>query len=389
MSTDLKTKGSSAWLAFIIVVACTGLAFFFLKTGPEVLPDEEISVAKMVKIREVTPDRYPIFVSAYGSVVPAQRVTIEPEVTGLVIRQHPQLTLGGQIMKGDELFVINPKLAELALEESQSSVKRAQVNLTEAKRKFAEAKRLASNALIPDSELASLEAEALVQEAEVARLTVAMKRNEEMLRRHRLTAPFNAIVLEENLEIGQRIDPGFSAATLIGSDELWVQVSLPVDQIRHIRFPEKSQQGASASIFLTSGGQKQFVGNGKVIGLRGDLEREGRMARLLISFPYYGKDANKPHDTPLLIGSYVRVDIEAGEIDNCLAINQASLRTGDRIWVVDQAKTIQIKEVEVYWTMDDMVYVSNVIKPGETLIVSPLRSAVPGTPVNPQPATEP
>jgi hypothetical protein len=49
---------------------------------------------------------------------------------------------------------------------------------------------------------------------------------------------------------------------------------------------------------------------------------------------------------------------------------------------------LQIRDVEILWNMDDMVYVSNAMQPGETLIVSPLRSAVPGTIINAQPLNE-
>ncbi len=384
MSPNPEPTSTKFGLAILILLGCSVIAYFLFKSGPEVAPEEDVRAAKMVKVRQVLPDKYPIFVSAYGTVIPAQRVTIEPEVTGLVIRQHPELTPGGRILKGEELFAIDPTLAQLALKESISALKRAEVNLKEATRKLEEAKSLARNALIPGSELASLEAESLVQEAEVSRLMVAKERNQELLKRHNISAPFNCMVLDENLEIGQRIDPGFSVATLIGADELWIQVSLPVDQIRHIQFPQGEQPGARASIFLTSGGEKQFAGNGHVIGLRSDVEREGRMARLLVSFPVPEKQSPQNLMAPILIGSYVRVDIEAGEIEDCLAIQQASLRSGDRIWIVDNDSTLQIKDVKVHWTMDDMVYVSNPLQEGETLIVSPLRSAVPGTIVNAQ-----
>ena len=388
MNQQSHPKRGSIGLTIIILLVSTGIAYLLLRSGPEVSPDEETPVAKMVKVREVEPDRYPVFVSAYGTVIPAQRVTIEPEVTGLVIRQHQNLTPGGRIKKGEELFTIDPTMTDLALKESEAALRRANVNLKEAQRKFKEAQNLASNSLIPDTELTSLEADALVQEAEVARLAIAMDRNVELLKRHVIKAPFNAMVLDEELEIGQRIDPGFSAATLIGDDEYWIQVSLPVDQIRHIQLPEDSKEGAQTSIFLTSGGEKQFAGNGRVIGLRGDVEREGRMARLLVSFPNTARENTSNRGAPLLIGSYVRVDIAAGEIDNCLAIHQASLRTNDRIWVVDASSTLQIRDVKILWSMDDMVYVSNAMQPGETLIVSPLRSAVPGTVVKAQPMTD-
>lgn len=316
--------------------------------------------------------------------MPAKRVTIEPEVTGLVIRHHPKLTPGGRVAKGEELFAIDPTLADISLQESKSAVARATVNLQEAQRKLAEAKRLANDSLIPDTELAMLESETLLQDAELARLKAGLQRSEEMLKRHSLYAPFNAIVLDEDVDMGQRIDPGFSAATLIGADELWIQVSLPVDQIKHIRLPADENEGSRASIYHESGGKKQFLKNGKVIGLRGDLEREGRMARLIVSFQNEAMDAPSPTQIPMLIGSYVRVDIEAGELEDCLAIEQSSLRSGDKLWIVDTNDQLQIRDVEVFWQMDDMVYVSNGLKPGDKLITSPLKSAVPGTELNPQ-----
>jgi RND family efflux transporter MFP subunit len=384
MTRSSSQSKSSVFLTCLILAGGVCLSYFLFKTGPQVTTEEETPVAKIVKVREVRPDRYPVFVSAYGSIVPAKRVTIEPEVTGLVIRHHPKLTPGGRVAKGEELFAIDPTLAEISLQESKSAVARATVNLQEAQRKLAEAKRLANDSLIPDTELAMLESETLLQDAELARLKAGLQRSEEMLKRHSLYAPFNAIVLDEDVDMGQRIDPGFSAATLIGADELWIQVSLPVDQIKHIRLPSDENEGSRASIYHESGGKKQFLKNGKVIGLRGDLEREGRMARLIVSFQNEAMDAPSPTQIPMLIGSYVRVDIEAGELEDCLAIEQSSLRSGDKLWVVDTNDQLQIRDVEVFWQMDDMVYVSNGLKPGDKLITSPLKSAVPGTELNPQ-----
>lgn len=385
MSQAPSQSKSSLILAFLIMAGGSGLSYFLFKTGPEVATEEETPVAKIVKVREVRPDRYPIFVSAYGTIIPAKRVTIEPEVTGLIIRHHPKLNPGGRIVEGEELFAIDPTLAEISLEESKSAVARAAVNLNEAQRKLAEAKRLANDSLIPGTELAMLESETLLQEAELTRLKAGLKRSEEMLKRHRLYAPFNAIVLDEDVDMGQRIDPGFSAATLIGADELWIQVSLPVDQINHVRLPSKNGEGSRASIYHESGGKKQLLKHGKVIGLRGDLEREGRMARLIVSFQNDTSDSQSTPPFPILIGSYVRVDIEAGELEDCLAIQQSSLRSNDKLWIVDTNNQLQIRDVEVMWQMDDMVYVSNGLKPGEKLITSPLKSAVPGTDLNPQP----
>ena len=176
----------------------------------------------MVKVQELTPKRYPIFVAAHGTVIPARRVSIEPEVSGLILSQHPKLRPGGMIMEGEVLFTVDTTLAAIAVEEASAALVQASINLEEAIRQHAEALRLASDALIPDTELASLLSAMRLQEAAHTRQKALVARSQEMLQRHVLKAPFNAWVLEENVEVGQRLDPGFSAATLVGSDEYWV-----------------------------------------------------------------------------------------------------------------------------------------------------------------------
>jgi hypothetical protein len=108
------------------------------------------------------------------------------------------------------------------------------------------------------------------------------------------------------------------------------------------------------------------------------------MARVLVSVndPMgFKKDSKK---VPLLIGSYVRVEIEAGELEQVLAVQRDALRERDRVWICDANNELQIRDVEVLWRRDETVYLSNVLEEGETLIVSPLRSALPGMKVNPQ-----
>jgi multidrug resistance efflux pump len=58
-----------------------------------------------------------------------------------------------------------------------------------------------------------------------------LKQAELALSRTHFTAPFNALVLDESIEVGQVVAPGAPLATLIGTDRFWVSVSLPVDEL--------------------------------------------------------------------------------------------------------------------------------------------------------------
>jgi hypothetical protein len=91
---------------------------------------------------------------------------------------------------------------------------------------------------------------------------------------------------------------------------------------------------------------------------------------------------------PLLLDSYVRAEIDAGMLENVLVIPRAALREGGRLWLVDANNELRIRATEVLWTKEgasDALVVSNVIEPGEQLVISGLRTALPGMKVNPQP----
>jgi hypothetical protein len=81
--------------------------------------------------------------------------------------------------------------------------------------------------------------------------------------------------------------------------------------------------------------------------------------------------------------------VDAGLLENVLVIPRSALREGQRIWVVDEENTLHVRKADILWTRPDAVLIANVIQPGEQLVISGLRTALPGMKVNPQTATTP
>ncbi len=388
MPTEEDNDGGwkSGVFALVVVAVATGGGWLLLKSGPRTQPTEEVRAPKIVKASALKPESHRITVAAHGSVIAARELIIEPEVTGPVVRLHESLVPGGVVRAGEELLAIDTTLAELTLVEAKAAVARSEAELKEAQRKRDEARKLADETLLSKTELAALEADLETEIADLQRLKAAQSRAEELLRRHVIKAPFNALILEESLEIGQRVDPGLAAATLAGTDEFWVRAALPIDRLPHVRLPKDDQPGASVRIELETGDGKQATRKGRVVRLLGEMERTGRMARVLVS-------VNDPlglnpggDTTPFLIGSYVRVEIDAGVLENVLAIDRSALRDGNRIWVADENNELQIKDAEVLWREDETIYIRSVLGAGERLIVSPLKVALPGMKVDVQDA---
>ncbi|MCS1416496.1 MAG: Efflux pump periplasmic linker BepD [Verrucomicrobia subdivision 3 bacterium] len=385
MSVGLESSGRSPWLPSVAVAGLAVAGYGLLVTGPETMPEAERRPPKMVKTVAPKPSTHGISVTAYGAVLPARQVVVYPQVSGVVLKQHSELSLGGFVAEGEDLFEIDSRLMQLDVRAAAAAVARSEALLKEARRKRMEAGRLAQERVIASTELAALESAVATHLAEWQQLQAVLERNEELLRRHVLRAPFNAVVLAEAVETGQRVGPGFSAVTLAGTDEFWVRVSLSADKLRWIKLPKGGEEGARADIYLEVGDDRMAHRKGKVVRLLSDIERDGRMARVLVSVKDPLGFGGQSVESPLLIGSYVRVEIDAGKLNNVLAVQRDALREGDKVWISDANDELQIRDVEVRWRRDEMVYLSNVINPGDSLIVSPLRAVLPGMKLNPQP----
>lgn len=385
-----KRMRSPILLPVIIVMIGLVLGAVMLSTGPTTAPDEKTAGTRIVRTMEVIPQTETVSISAHGPVVPARRVTIKPQVGGQVIRYHDALIPGGFIQKGEELVAIDPSDYELELEEHESALEEALFELAVEKGRQVVAQReweLLESDLMESEVNQSLvlrephlrKTEAMIRSAtnEIARARLALSRTS-------VISPFNAMVLEEEVEQGQLVQPGNAIATLVGTDEFWVQATLSMADLRHIRLPGPDEPGASARVYLDVGNGDSVVWEGTIVRLLSDLETTGRMARVLIRVLDPLGLSGDEDKLPLLLGSYVRAEIEASTLDNILVIPRAALREGERIWIVDEKDELQIREAKILWTRQDSVLIANVINPGEQLVISGLRTALPGMKVNPQ-----
>ena len=377
-----------------ILAAGIGVAFAIAWLAPTTEQREETRPARIVNTVAVQPTTTRIAVSAYGTVIPARRVTIEPQVRGLVVRQHEALVPGGYVSEGEELVGIDPADYELTVVEQEAALEEAEYEIAlERGRQVVASRewRLLEGDLPENEANRSL----VLREPHLARTEALVRKAENEIDRARLdlsrtsvVAPFNAVVLDESVETGQLVESGTPVATLVGTDEFWVRVSVPVEKLRWIALGEDGSEGAPAKVLLKTGEGAVVTREGRVMRLLSDLEPDGRMARLVVSVrdPLGLRDTGAP--TPLLLGSYVRVEIDAGELSEVISVPRFAMREDSRIWLVGADNRLIIRPAHVVWNRPDTVLIENCIEPGELLVVSGLRVALPGMVVKPQPADD-
>jgi RND family efflux transporter MFP subunit len=310
---------------------------------------------------------------------------LKSRVSGEIVDLHPEFTEGGFLKKGMNILKIDPLDYEIALAQKKSAVKDAEYALKLELGHQVVAKRewelLNGSQPVQDKEVElalrkpHLEKARADLEAAEADFKTAMLD----LERTRIIAPFNAMVRSKSVEIGSQVTAQEPLAELVGTDAYRIQASIPIDRLGWIQIPDKvGGPGATARIIYGQGYERV----GKVTRLMGDLATQGRMARVLIEVtdPLGLKDSLKDRK-PLLIGDYVRVEIQGRKLDRVFQVPRAALRDNSKIWIVSDNQTLEIRTVYPVWRDADIVLLQDDLSPGERLIVSDLPAAVEGMPV--------
>ncbi len=356
-------------------------------TRPQVVREEVEPPAPVVTVTDLQPGDHPVRIEAYGTVVPARRVMLRTQVSGRIIDHHPSLVPGGVLPEGAVVLRIDPSDYELRVKQEEVALASARASYElEQGQQVVAAKEWA---LLKDEIEASQEMEDFAlrrPQKRQARAAVDAAENRLALAqldldRTVVRAPFNALVLDESVEIGQLISPQDEAAELVGTGEFWVRVAVPYDVLSRIRFPRSPDQpGSTAEVFVQENRDQPQPREAHVLRLLGDLSERGRMARILISIddPLCLSDDHPPDDAPVLLNSYVRVIIDAGTIENAVEIPRAALRENTQIWTRDVKGRLRIRDVDIRWRQPDSVLIADRFAPDEQLIISRLAVAVPG-----------
>lgn len=389
-----KSLFGTLLLIVVILAAGAGVGLLLIWTGPETTPEEKESPAKIVQTISLVPHTRSVAVSASGSVIPSRKVIIKPQVSGLVVSQSDSLTSGGHVKAGDEIIRIDSKDYELALAEVRSNLEQARFEREVESGRQVVAER-EWNEIQAELDMEEVNRSLVLREPHLRRAEALMQKAsndieiaELQLSRTVIEAPFNAMVVEETVEVGQLLSPGSEVCELVGTDEFWILVTVPFSELKWVRLPKGDKPGAKARVILDLGDDESAVWDGEVIRLLSDLDPLGRMARVVVSVSDpLGLADKSGTKLPLLLGSFVEVKIDAGELEDTLTIPREALHEGNLIWVVGADQLLKVLPATILWSEKETLLLANNLGQGEELIVSDLRVAIPGMKVAPQPST--
>jgi RND family efflux transporter MFP subunit len=375
-------------LPLVVLAAGTAVAARFIQTKPKAGRKAPPRNARLVDVETVTRRPYRVQVRAMGTVGPARSIALHPRVSGEILSVHDEFEPGGLLEADEELLRIDASDYDLVVAQRETDVARAEADLALEKGQQSIAKRefelLGED--VPEEEGRNLvlrKPQLATVEARLAAARTALAKAKLDRDRTKVEVPLNSLVRTRDADVGTRVTPSTRLATLVGTDDYWIEATVPVDRLRWIRVPRtRGETGSTVRVTSEAAWGRGVARTGTVLRLAGDIEEQGRMARLLVRVedPLALREENAGEPV-LLLGAYVRVVIEGTEIPDVAAIHRDRIHDGNRVWILDDEDRLEIRTVEVAYRGPDLALVSSGVREGERIVVTDLAAPVEGMPL--------
>ena len=373
------------FLSIIILGSAVALASHYLNTSPKAKPRARTPKPPLVTVTSLHTQDISYEFDAMGTVTSAREIGLTPRVNGEIINISSEMVPGGHINQGEELFSIDPTDYEITILQLKSDLAKAlsDLNLEMGNQRIAikEFEILGQKVSDTEKDLMLRKPQLGIAKATVAAVEAQLKRARIDLQRTRVTAPFNGVVLSKNIDLGSRVSSNSSVAQLVGTDQFWIKVSLPVQQLRWLTIPAKAgETGSTARIYLQEKSGHSYYREGNVIRLAADLETEGRMAVIYVAVDdplnLTPSNAEKPQ---LFLGSFVQVAFAGKELKQVFAIDRNYFHENNTVWVLAEDNTLEVKTVDVVARTKTHIYTSTSLGRQARLITSQISSPSQGT----------
>lgn len=334
------------WIPVILLCSGAGFTYEMIKNKPSARKRHNFKSGKLVEVIVASISNPKIEIRTHGRVFPAKRIVLSARISGEVIWISPKLKEGSFFKKDQHLLSIG-------IRQSQS----------------------------------------------------------------RLKAPFNGVVQSKHVDLGQYVNTGTKLASLIGSNLVEVKIDLPMGKMNWL--PLFTKEGSS--VFIGKEGHYKIPAKISLAGISSnavwpavinrhllELTPRGMMVQLIaeVKDPFVlskkkllkVKELTKNQSIrvkknvvsnseirvsksfskmPLFVGAFVDVKIAGRQLENVIQIPAKALRDRDTVWIALGNELI-IRNVNIAYIDLDNVYLSGGIKPGEKIIVSPLKGAANG-----------
>lgn len=368
-----------------ILLFAVVITYFIFTTEPTASSEGATKqTAMLVEVVEAEYGDFNPVLVATGTVQPVEDIMLSALVGGQIISRAPAFTPGGFVNKGAVLLQIDPSDYRNNLELSKSDLMQSRTNLEMemGRQEIAEQDlQLAGIDSLSSQERALVLRKPQLDavRANVRAAEAAVNQEQLNLSRTTIKAPFDAHILSQNVTVGSQVAPGDNLGRLVGSENYWVILTVPVNQLQWLQFSDsEDNHGSRAEIGNSSAWSEDTTREGFLEKQVGALDEQTRLARVLVRVPDPLSRDEKNRDKPqLMIGTFVETRLRGKEVENVVRLNRDYIRTNQTVWVMEDEK-LSIKEVKILLTDAEYAYIKEGLNAGDKVVITNLSTVSEG-----------
>ena len=368
-----------------ILLGAVAIAVIMVQLRPEPPLREPPSRVPFVTTASAVPGEGAIPVYGAGTVRPRAEIDVAAQINGKVAWVNPAFQGGGRVGAGEALFRIDDADYQNRVQQVRANVAAQEVALLQAEEDARIArdeyelflKRHPGTAAGAANPLALRGPQLAAARAALARDNAALADAELALSRTEVLAPFNGIVRNESVDLGQFVAAGQGVGRLYAADA--VEVVVPLSDADAALIPDLWRLSAGDgdrrvhATVSAEYGKQSHDREGYVDRAEAALDEQTRTIDVIVRVPGPFSGTGPP----LLVGQFVEIRIEGVAPERYFTVPRAALRTGNEVWALAD-KLVTIVPVDVLQRSDDMVYVTGSLEAGQPVVVSGIQIATDG-----------
>ena len=412
-SEPVATNGSmmkKLFLPVVIIAAAIGVTTVLIVNRPApvtVPPAERITP---VVVRQLQPEDKVFMVESQGTVEARTQTTLVAEVSGMIMEVSDRFVVGGFFREGDVLLTLDAADYEVGVQQARANLSTAESQLMLEEAQAEQAIRQwesvgRDRAAAPPLALRTPYVEEARARVQFARADLA--RAERQLERTRIRAPYDGLVREKLVDIGQYVGAGTQLARTFAVDFAEVRLPLTDRDIAYLELPRpganvqssraptaatgaSDEQGLYSSggmnvpvTLRASVGGRPYEWPGQIVRTDGVIDTSTRVYHAVaqIKDPYGLRgNSNRP---VLAIGSFVNATLQGITARDIFSVPVTAVRNGNQVLIMDSEQRLRQREVNILRSDAEHVYIDRGLSAGDHVIVSPVPVPIEGMRVAP------